>query len=65
MILKIWISLIFLLYEAAQLLDQEIGKEARIRLSIGGPFTVAAHILSPDQMMKSMLKNKKETLDYN
>lgn len=48
------------LYEAAQLLDQEIGKEARIRLSIGGPFTVAAHILSPDQMMKSMLKNKKE-----
>lgn len=49
-----------ILYQAAQLIDQAIGKEAHIRFSIGGPFTVAAHILSPEKLLKSMIKNKKE-----
>lgn len=48
------------LYKAAQLIDQEIGKETCIRLSLGAPFTVAAHILSPEQMLKSMIKHKEE-----
>lgn len=49
-----------ILFEAAQLIDRAIGKEAYIRFSIGGPFTVAAHILSPEKLLKSMIKNKKE-----
>lgn len=49
-----------ILFQAAQLIDRAIGKEAYIRFSIGGPFTVAAHILSPEKLLKSMIKNKKE-----